>query len=63
MQHGCMERLNRKQGPQVWQFRRSEIDPRGKRLYHKKIVGTVEHYPDAAVRDRRLKDGGVEGTT
>jgi hypothetical protein len=21
MQHGCMERLNRKRGPEVWQFR------------------------------------------
>jgi integrase len=46
MQHGSMERLNRKRGPEVWQFRWSEIDPGGKRLYHKKIVGTVEHYPD-----------------
>jgi integrase len=37
--------------PQVWQFRWSEIDPGGKRLYHKKIIGTVEHYPDeTAVR-------------
>ena len=51
MQHGCMERLNRKRGPQVWQFRWSETDPHGKRLYHKKIVGTVEQYPDeTAVR-------------
>src|ERR1700730_13497234 len=51
MQHECMERLNRKRGPQVWQFRWSEIDPGGKRLYHKKIIGTVEHYPDeTAVR-------------
>ena len=51
MQHGCMERLNRKRGPEVWQFRWSEIDPGGRRLYHKKIVGTVEHYPDeTAVR-------------
>jgi hypothetical protein len=51
MQHGCMERLNRKRGPQVWQFRWSESDPGGKRLYHKKIIGTVEHYPDeTAVR-------------
>jgi integrase len=45
MQHGCMERLNRKRGPEVWQFRRSVTGP-GKRLYHKKIVGTVERYPD-----------------
>jgi integrase len=51
MQHGCMEKLNRKRGPQVWQFRWSEIDPGGKRLYHKKIVGSSEQYPDeTAVR-------------
>jgi integrase len=46
MQHGCMERLNRKRCPEVWQFRWSVTDPEGKRLYHKKIVGTVERYPD-----------------
>jgi integrase len=51
MQHGCMERLIRKRGPQVWEFRWSEIDAGGKRLYHKKIVGTVEQHPDeTAVR-------------
>jgi hypothetical protein len=42
MQHGCMERLKRKRGPEVWQFRWSLSSPDGKRLYHKKIVGTVE---------------------
>jgi len=46
MQHGCMERLNRKRGPEAWQFRWSVTNPDGKRLYHKKIVGTVEQYPD-----------------
>ena len=46
MQHGCMERLNRKRGPEVWQFRWSVTGADGKRLYHKKIVGTVERYPD-----------------
>ena len=51
MQHGCMERLNRKRGPEVWQFRSSVTGPEGKRLYHKKIVGTVEQYRDeTAVR-------------
>jgi hypothetical protein len=45
MQHGCMARLNRKRGPEVWQFRWSVTGPDGKRLYHKKIVGTVERYP------------------
>jgi hypothetical protein len=35
-----------KRGAEVWQFRWSVTGPHGKRLYHKKIVGTVERYPD-----------------
>jgi integrase len=54
MQHGCMERLNRKRGPAVWQFRWSEIDSGGKRLSHKKIVGTVEHCPDEPAARRAV---------
>jgi hypothetical protein len=46
MQHGCMKRLNRKRGPEVWQLRWSITGLDGKCLYHKKIVGTVERYPD-----------------
>ena len=46
MQRGCMQRNSRKEGPDVWQFRWSETRFDGKRLYHKKIVGTVEQYPD-----------------
>jgi hypothetical protein len=41
-----MKRNSRKRGPDVWQFRRFETNPDGKRLYHKKIVGAVEQYPD-----------------
>ena len=41
-----MQRNNRKEGPDVWQFRWSETRLDGKRFYHKKIVGTVEQYPD-----------------
>src|SRR5271165_2396918 len=46
MQRGCMQRNTRKEGPDVWQFRWSETRLDGKRLYHKKIVGTVEQYSD-----------------
>ena len=46
MQRGCMKRKNRKHGPDVWQFRWSETGPNGKRLCHKKIIGTVEEHPD-----------------
>jgi integrase len=37
---------HRREGPDVWQFRWSETRLDGKRSYHKKIVGTVEQYPD-----------------
>ena len=52
MQRGCMQRNSRKETPDVWQFRWSETRLDGKRFYHKKIVGTVEQYPneDAARR-------------
>jgi hypothetical protein len=41
-----MQRNTRKEGPDVWQFRWSETRLDGKRLHHKRIVGTVEQYPD-----------------
>jgi len=61
MQHSCMERLNRKRGPEVWQFRWSVTGSDGKRVYHKKVVGTVERYPDenAARRITGLGMGAV----
>jgi integrase len=46
MQHGCLERMSRKRGSAVWQIRWSETGANGKRLYHKKTVGTVEQYAD-----------------
>lgn len=46
MQRGCLKRNSRKRGSDVWQFRWSENSPDGKRVYHKKIIGTVDQYPD-----------------
>lgn len=46
MQHGFMQRICRKRGPDVWQFRWSETDPDGKRTHHKKVLGTVEQFAD-----------------
>ncbi len=54
MQRGCMQRNSRKEGPDVWQFRWSETRLDGKRLYHKKIVGTVDQYPDEHVARRSV---------
>jgi integrase len=54
MQRGCMQRNSRKEGPDVWQFRWSETRLDGKRLYRKKIVGTVEQYPDEGAARRAV---------
>jgi integrase len=37
----------RKFGPDVWQFRWSEKDRSGRRIYRKRVIGTVQQYPDA----------------
>lgn len=46
MQRGSLIKSNRKCGPDVWQFRWSEKGPQGKRVYRKRVIGTVEHYSD-----------------
>jgi integrase len=50
MQRGSLIRRNHKQGPDVWQFRWSEKSLLGRRVYRKRVIGTVEQYPseDAA---------------
>ena len=46
MQHGCMQRDSRKKVLTSGSFAGPRPGSDGKRLYHKKIVGTVEQYPD-----------------
>src|SRR5215831_8244976 len=46
MQRRFMQRVCRRRGPDVWQFRWSETGPDGKRTHHKKVVGTVEQFTD-----------------
>jgi integrase len=41
MQHGSIIQATRKQGPDVWQFRWSEKDRNGRRIYRKRVIGTV----------------------
>ena len=51
MQQGSIIQAGRKEGPNVWQFRWSEKDLTGQRVYRKRVIGTVEQYADAdAVR-------------
>jgi len=49
-----MQLNSRKEGHDVWQFRWSETRLDGKRFLHKKIVGTVEQYPDEDAARRSL---------
>jgi hypothetical protein len=46
MQYGSLVRTSRSRGPEVWQFRWSEKGPNGKRIYRKRVIGTIEEYPD-----------------
>ena len=48
MQHGSLALVSRKEGPDVWQFRWSEKDLHGVRVQRKRVIGTVERYPDGA---------------
>jgi integrase len=47
MQQGSVILAGRKNGPNVWQFRWSEKDRSGRRIYRKRVIGTVQQYPDA----------------
>lgn len=46
MQQGSLLKSSRKYGPDVWQFRWSEKGLDGKRVYRKRVIGTVAKYPD-----------------
>lgn len=48
MQLGSLIRGGRKRGPDVWQFRWADRGPYGKRIYRKRVIGTVCQYPDPA---------------
>src|SRR5467141_3048290 len=48
MQRGSLALVSRKAGPDVWQFRWSEKDLHGARIQRKRVIGTVERYPDGA---------------
>ena len=48
MQQGSVIQSSRKCGTNVWQFRWSEKNLNGQRVYRKRVIGTVEQYADAA---------------
>jgi integrase len=54
MQHGSLNTKSRLEGPDVWQFRWSEKDPNGKRVYRKRVIGTIDEYPNQDTAEMRL---------
>ena len=54
MKYGCLKLQTRKRGPDVWQFRWSETNPNGERVHYKKVIGTIEHYPDESFARRAV---------
>lgn len=47
MQQGSLIKSGRKRGPDVWQFRWADKGPYGKRIYRKRVIGTIYQYPDS----------------
>jgi len=56
MQRGSLIRSARRHGPDVWLFRWSETSANGRRVYRKRVIGTVDQYSDA-VEARRIATG------
>jgi integrase len=48
MQRGSLAMIGRKEGLAVWQFRRSEKDLYGTRVQRKRVIGSIERYPNEA---------------
>ena len=47
MQHCSLIMKKRKRGPDVWLLRWSDKSDSGRRIYRKRVIGTVEEFVDA----------------
>ena len=55
MQHCSLIMKKRKRGPDIWLLRWSDKSDSGRRIYHKRVIGTVEEFVDAdSARERSL---------
>src|SRR5438270_4139316 len=62
MQSCSLIKKNRKRGPDVWLLRWSDKSVSGKRIYRKRVIGTVEEFPDADSAHRAVVSL-IEGLT
>lgn len=51
-QQGCVAKEQRSNGPDVWIFRWRELDPDGRRVNRKVVIGTVDQYPVRAAAQK-----------
>jgi hypothetical protein len=54
MQHCSLIMKKRKRGPDVWLLRWSDKSDSGRRIYRKRVIGTVEEFVDAATARRAV---------
>jgi hypothetical protein len=65
MQRCSLVRKNRKRGPDVWLLRWSDKSDSGRRIYRKRVIGTVEEFVDADSACRAVASliGKINGDT
>jgi hypothetical protein len=62
MQQGSLIKSGRKRGPDVWQFRWADKGPFGKRIYRRRVIGTVFQYTDRSLPVNRWRDCCADST-
>lgn len=55
-QEGSLERVRRAKGPDVWMYRWRELQPDGRRVQRKQVVGDVRRYPTKADAKRSVEN-------
>src|SRR5579875_77852 len=55
-QEGCLERVKRAKGPDVWVYRWRELQPDGTRLQKKQVAGTVSDYPTKSAAKKAVEN-------
>jgi integrase len=55
-QEGCIERVKRAKGPDVWVFRWREVNEDGRRVQRKQVIGGLDRYPTKSDAKRAVEN-------
>ena len=55
-QEGSIDRVKRAKGPDVWVYRWRELQPDGRRVQRKKVIGTLRKYPTKFDAQRAIEN-------